>query len=91
MLQRAIAATLFVLLVSAARGEAQQTGAQTGPDTTEPSFESAQELAARGRLDQALAQLNQLAAQSPEPLGVERPRGIIILSEGAVSRGHGVV
>jgi predicted Zn-dependent protease len=77
MLQRAIAATLFVVLVSASRGEAQQTGAQTGPDTTNSSFKSAQELAALGRLDKALAQLNQLAAQSPEPFGVERLRGTI--------------
>jgi predicted Zn-dependent protease len=77
MLRRAIAATFFVILVSASRGEAQQTSAQTGPDGTEPSFESAQELAARGQLDKALAQLNQLAAQSPEPSGVERLRGII--------------
>ncbi len=82
MLQRAIAATLFVVLVSASlasasHGEAQQNGAQTSPDTTQPSFESAQELAAQGRLDKALAQLNQLASQYPEPLGVERLRGII--------------
>jgi predicted Zn-dependent protease len=87
MLQRAIAATLFVFLVSASLvsaslvsasgGEAQQTGPPPIADTTEPSFASAQELAARGRLDKALAQLNQLAAQTPEPLGVERLRGII--------------
>jgi len=77
MLQRAIAATLFVVLACASRGEAQQSGAPASPDTTKPSFASAQELAALGRLDKALAQLNQLAAQSPEPLGVERLRGII--------------
>ena len=41
------------------------------------TFESAQELAAKGRLDQALAQLDQLAAQPPEPAGVERLRGMI--------------
>jgi tetratricopeptide (TPR) repeat protein len=81
MLRRAIAATFFFVLVSASlaveHGEAQQTGAQSSPDSTKPSFESAQELAAQGRLEKALAQLNQLAAQSPEPLGVERLRGII--------------
>jgi len=82
MLRRAIAATLFVVLmsaslVSASDREAQQPGAQALPDSPEPSLQSAQELAARGRLDQALAQLNQLAAQSPEPPGVERLRGII--------------
>lgn len=77
MLQPVIAATLFVVFVSASRGEAQQTGVPTGPETTQPSLQSAEELAAHGRLDQALAQLDQLAAQSPEPLGVERLRGII--------------
>ena len=82
MLRRAIGATFFFVLasaslVSASHGEAQQAGAQTGPDTTHPSFASAQELAAQGLLDKALAQLNQLAAQSPEAPGVERLRGII--------------
>jgi tetratricopeptide (TPR) repeat protein len=82
MLRRAIAATLFVVLmsaslVSASDREAQQPGAQALPDAPEPSFESAQELAAQGQLEKALAQLNQLAARSPEPLGVERLRGII--------------
>lgn len=43
-----------------------------------PTFEAAQDLAGRGRLDQAMAILNQLAAQSPEPPGVERLRGIIL-------------
>lgn len=41
------------------------------------TFEAAQDLAGHGRLDQALAILNQLAAQSPEAAGVERLRGII--------------
>jgi predicted Zn-dependent protease len=42
-----------------------------------PSFDSAKALAGKGRLDQAMAQLDQLAAQSPEPAGTERLRGII--------------
>lgn len=41
------------------------------------TFEDAQVLAAKGHLDQALMILNQLAAQTPEPAGVERLRGII--------------
>ena len=41
------------------------------------TFESAQQLAGRGRLDQAMAQLGELAKQSPEAAGVERLRGII--------------
>ncbi len=39
---------------------------------------SAEALAGKGRIDAALAQLNQLAAQSPESAGVERLRGIIL-------------
>lgn len=42
-----------------------------------PTFESAQALAGKGRLEQAMAQLDQLARQTPEPAGVERLRGII--------------
>lgn len=42
-----------------------------------PSLESARMLAAKGRLDQAMAQLDALAQQRPEPNGVERLRGII--------------
>src|ERR1700761_7045964 len=48
------------------------------PEDNAPTVESARELAARGRLDKAMAQLDQLANQMPEPLGVERLRGIIL-------------
>jgi len=37
----------------------------------------AEDLAGRGHLDQAMAVLDQLASQTPEPAGVERLRGII--------------
>ena len=46
-------------------------------ETAAPTVESARELAGRGRLDQAMAQLDALSAQAPEPPGVERLRGII--------------
>ena len=49
---------------------------QSAPPAQTP-LQIAQDLAARGRLDKALAQLEQLAAQSPEPAGVERLRGVI--------------
>ena len=42
------------------------------------TFEDAQALAGKGRLDQAMNVLNQLAVQTPEPAGVERLRGIIL-------------
>jgi tetratricopeptide (TPR) repeat protein len=41
------------------------------------TFEDAQQLAAKGRLDQAMNILNQLSAQTPVPAGAERLRGII--------------
>lgn len=45
--------------------------------TTAPTFDSAKELAARGRIDQAMAQLDELAKETPTPAGVQRLRGII--------------
>lgn len=42
------------------------------------TFDDAKALAAKGRLDQAMNILNQLAVQTPEPAGVERLRGIIL-------------
>ncbi len=77
MLHRFAPAMVLVLLAFAARGQAKSTGGPIGSDAGAPSFASAQDLAARGRLDEALAQLNQLAAKSPKPAGVERLRGII--------------
>ncbi len=57
--------------------------AQTAPSSSAadeppaPTFETAKDLAGRGRLDQAMAILDQLAGQNPEPAGAERLRGII--------------
>jgi tetratricopeptide (TPR) repeat protein len=41
-------------------------------------LEDAQQLAAKGRLDQAMNVLNQLSAHTPVPAGVERLRGLIL-------------
>ncbi|MGA3049637.1 MAG: tetratricopeptide repeat protein [Terracidiphilus sp.] len=75
-----ITALLLVLLTLATSAQSPQnptppTSEQQAPEPT--PFEVAQNLAARGRLDKAMAQLDQLAAQSPEPAGVERLRGMI--------------
>ncbi len=77
MLHRIIPAVLLALLIFGAHGQAQPSTVESRSQASAPTFASAQELAARGRLDEALAQLNQLAEQSPEPAGVERLRGII--------------
>lgn len=77
MLRRFASGIFLMALALLMRAEAQQTGTQTGSEAMAPSFASAQDLAARGHLNEALAQLNHLAAQSPEAGGVERLRGII--------------
>jgi Flp pilus assembly protein TadD len=64
-----IAAVFFISLSLGAPAQA--------PQPAPPTVESAESLASKGRLDKALAMLDQLAAQSPEPAGVERLRGII--------------
>lgn len=74
MIRTLITAVLFVLAPMAAC--AGQVAAPVAAPS--PTLESAQELAARGRLDQALAQLDQLANQTPEPAGVERLRGLVL-------------
>jgi tetratricopeptide (TPR) repeat protein len=70
-------AIFFLFLILAAHGQVQPANSQTAGNTTAPSLTSARQLAAKGRLDQAMAQLNQLSARSPEPAGVERLRGLI--------------
>lgn len=63
---------------AAADAQSTESGIGIGDTTTQKwTFEDAQALAARGRLDQALVALNQLAAQTPVPAGVERLRGFI--------------
>jgi tetratricopeptide (TPR) repeat protein len=55
----------------------QPASATTGGAEPTPSFDKAQSLAAKGRIEQAMEVLDKLAAQNPEPAGVERLRGII--------------
>jgi tetratricopeptide (TPR) repeat protein len=76
---RVLAIAVFLTASHAAiTGQLQQSAtASTSNPAPAVTFATADELAGKGRLDAALAQLNQLAAQSPEPAGVERLRGII--------------
>jgi predicted Zn-dependent protease len=76
---RAFAIAILLLVSQAAHAGQVQQGASPSPDASTPAitFETAQELAGKGRLDAAMAQLDQLARQSPEPAGVERLRGMI--------------
>src|SRR5262249_40259117 len=64
---------------SAGKAQVQQDAppAATVASPSPFTFASARDLAARGRLDAAMEQLDQLGAQNPEPAGVERLRGMI--------------
>lgn len=68
--------SVFVFLLFLASACAAQTSAAAPGDL--PTLASARALAARGQLDAALAQLDTLARQTPEPAGAERLRGNIL-------------
>ena len=80
-MQRTLIVTVLVTVFAfAAHGQTSQTPPPPDSDTISTPrtpFEVAQDLAARGRLDKALDQLDKLSTQTPEPAGVERLRGII--------------
>jgi tetratricopeptide (TPR) repeat protein len=57
----------------------QDQGIAIGDTTAQRrTFEDAQAMAAKGRLDQAMIALDQLAAQTPTTAGVQRLRGMIL-------------
>lgn len=72
-----LSASLLLLTPLSLRAQLPPQSPADNPASPQTPFEAAEDLAARGRLDQALTQLDQLATQSPEPAGVERLRGII--------------
>src|SRR6516225_809928 len=64
---------ISIVVVQAPQSEVG-SGGQANPTIT---FETAKDLAGKGRLDQAMQQLDFLARQNPEPAGVERLRAMI--------------
>jgi tetratricopeptide (TPR) repeat protein len=72
-------ALTIAVLLSTSNAVLQGQGAVPSADSPAPAatFEAAKELAGKGRLDAAMAQLDELSRQSPEPQGVERLRGMI--------------
>ena len=69
---------LVLILISAGKAQVEPDAPPANGTPTSPvTFATARDLAARGRLDAAMEQLDQLAAQHPEPAGVERLRGMI--------------
>lgn len=78
------AVAAFLIAASAACAQGPAGVPKSGADAVSPnvtSFEAARALAAKGRLDTALEQLDRLSAQKPEPAGVERLRGIILYQQ----------
>jgi len=78
MYRAIVIAAFLVSGVTAQTQSAPGTPQAAANETPPPTYETAKELAGKGRLDQAMAELDQLAAQSPEAAGVERLRGIIL-------------
>jgi len=75
-----ISALFLAILSLAASAQTPPSAPQSSSDTVQPEptpFQVAEGLAAKGRLDKAMAMLDQLAAQTPEQAGVERLRGLI--------------
>ena len=75
---RVIAIAVLCSSFAATGLEAQEAPASSQDSAGIVTFETARELAGRGRLDQAMEQLEQLSKQTPEPAGVERLRGMIL-------------
>jgi tetratricopeptide (TPR) repeat protein len=82
-----LVSVLLLAAGSVVRAQATEPGVAVGDTTAQRwTFEDAQALAAKGRLDQAMNVLNQLAAQTPVPAGVERLRGIIFYQKDQLSQ-----
>lgn len=77
-MSRVVVIAILFSFIFANHSPAQQGAAPSTENSDPPvTFASAQELAGKGRLDAAMAQLDRLALQNPEPAGVERLRGMI--------------
>ena len=80
------AAILLGMLLGSWAGQAQHAQASQAPAAANAeaaaapnaSLTDAKDLAGKGRLDQALVELNALAKAEPEEAGVERLRGIVL-------------
>jgi len=80
-------AVLFCAAALRASAQAPDSGvAFDTPTSNRWTFEDAQQQASKGHLDQALNILNQLAAQTPVPAGVEHLRGMIYYQKEQLSQ-----
>ncbi len=79
MRNKTILGALLLLAVSTGQALSQATGqADSQMPAPPPTFAEARELAAKGRLDQALEALQKLAKVVPEEAGVERLLGMVL-------------
>jgi predicted Zn-dependent protease len=77
MVRNISAAVLMFFSAAFGIGQAPQ-GASPATGSEPPvTYETARQLAGRGRLDAAMSQLDQLAKETPETAGVQRLRGMI--------------
>jgi tetratricopeptide (TPR) repeat protein len=68
-----------------AQQSAPASSASAGASQAVPTLEQAQQLTAKGRLDQSLEELDALARLGPEPPGAERLRGFIYYQQNKFS------
>ena len=71
------AAVLLSFSAAPTIAPAPQGAPQAADSASAITYDTAKDLAGRGRLDAAMAQLDELAKRTPEPDGVERLRGMI--------------
>ena len=81
-----IAALALLCFESFVAAQTPPPAASAGNAAPTATLEAAQELAGKGRLDKAMAMLDELAIQTPEPPGVERLRGIIFYQREQLSQ-----
>ena len=78
MKRSGILAVLCLMLSVSASAQVSESAIGFGETkAAQWTFEDAQKLAAKGRLDQAMNMLDQLVVQTPVPAGVQRLRGIV--------------
>jgi len=82
MYRHCVVIAIALAAATASGGQTTESGIGIGDTTIQKwTFQDAQDLASKGRLDQAMIALNQLATQTPVPAGVERLRGVIFYQE----------
>lgn len=77
---------LFLTIVAISILPKFPAAGQTSAPSSKPTVVDAQKLVASGRLNEALQLLATLAAEKPEPAGVERLRGMALYEQGQIAQ-----